>query len=163
VKIVMVQIFGFIEDERCFCNLNFIKKLYIWLTTHEPHGYEVSSTILHNGEFSIPTHNYNLEGYVSSVWLWKLLLIYVWISGGLSFFHWPWVFMILENLICFIVTLEFCIHTINKFLLGSLGVQVIHNFVFNKFFQLCMVCVFCYLLNAICRKGGEYITSTSKQ
>jgi hypothetical protein len=35
VKIAMVQVIGFIEDERCFNNLIFIKsKLCNWLTTH---------------------------------------------------------------------------------------------------------------------------------
>jgi hypothetical protein len=70
VKIAMVQVIGFLEDEKCFNNLNFIN-----FQTPQPINnisrpcvLNVYLTILHVGEFSISIGNCRLEGYANPIW-----------------------------------------------------------------------------------------------
>jgi hypothetical protein len=63
----MVEVIGYVEDERCFNNLNFyqIRTLQPVDNTSRPCGWMFAQQFLHVGEISIPTGSCNLEEYAN--------------------------------------------------------------------------------------------------
>jgi hypothetical protein len=68
VEIAMVQVISSIENKRCLNNLNSTMD-WQWMN-FRPYG---KPPIWDVKEISIPMCTCNLERYVSSIWLWKLL------------------------------------------------------------------------------------------